>query len=258
MSHPDLVSRLRDAHRILVFTGAGISTGSGIPDFRGRSGVWTKRQPVYFHDFLRSEDKRIEYWEYKLEAWAHFKDAQPNAAHRAIARLEALDKVQAIVTQNIDGLHQAAGSRDDRVLELHGTNRWVECLSCGKLADPAGAMTYFEKHRRPPLCGCGGLLKTATISFGQPLRPKIMERAFDEASQSDLVLALGSTLSVYPAAEIPLVALSRAVPYIIINQGPTEHDSLATLRLEGDVTDILPPAVEALAQATAQEKMADS
>ncbi len=249
MNHSDLVTHLQSAHRILVFTGAGISTGSGIPDFRGPSGVWTKRQPVYFQDFLRSEQKRIEYWDYKLEAWAHFKDAQPNAAHRAIARLQALGRVQAIVTQNIDGLHQAAGSPEGSVIELHGTNRWVECLSCGALAPPEQAMSYFERHREPPICDCGGLLKAATISFGQPLRRKVIDRAYAEAAQSDLVLALGSTLSVYPAAEIPLLAAGRKVPYLIINQGPTEHDSLATLRLEGDVTQILPPAVEALAPA---------
>ena len=248
MSQPELIKQLRGARRILVFTGAGISTGSGIPDFRGPNGVWTKRQPVYFQDFLRSEDKRIEYWEYKLEAWAHFKDAQPNAAHRAVTRLEALGRVQAVVTQNIDGLHQLAGSRQDRVIEVHGSNRWIECVSCGALTHPGPAMSYFEKHRQPPTCECGGFLKSATISFGQPLRPKVMNRAYDEASQSDLVLALGSTLSVYPAAEIPLVALRRAVPYVIINQGPTEHDSLATLRIEGDVTQVLPPAVEALAE----------
>ena len=248
MNHPELIKRLRGARRILVFTGAGISTGSGIPDFRGPTGVWTKRQPVYFQEFLRSEEKRIEYWEYKLEAWAHFKDAQPNAAHRAVARLEALGRVQAVVTQNIDGLHQLAGSRQDLVIEVHGSNRWIECVSCGALTHPGPSMSYFEKYRQPPTCECGGFLKSATISFGQPLRPKVMNRAYDEASQSDLVLALGSTLSVYPAAEIPLIAIRRAVPYVIINQGPTEHDSLATLRIEGDVTQVLPPAVEALAE----------
>ena len=246
MNHPGLVSHLRAAHRILVFTGAGISTGSGIPDFRGPNGVWTKRQPVYFQDFLRSEAKRIEYWDYKLEAWAYFKNAQPNAAHRAVARLQELGRVQAVVTQNIDGLHQAAGSPEETVVEVHGSTRWIECLSCGGLFPPEPAMSYFEKHRQPPLCECGGLLKSATISFGQPLRRRVTERAYAEAGRSDLVLALGSTLSVYPAAEIPLVAIASRVPYVIINQGPTEHDSLATLRIEGDVAQILPPAVEAL------------
>src|SRR5499425_2019289 len=150
----ELAGLLIGGKAILIFTGAGISTGSGIPDFRGPSGVWTKRQPVYFQDFLRSEEKRVEYWEYKLEAWAHFKDAQPNAAHRAVARLEALGRVQAVVTQNIDGLHQLAGSRQDRVVEVHGSNRWIECVSCGALTLPTPAMSYFEKHRQPPTCEC--------------------------------------------------------------------------------------------------------
>lgn len=248
MHHPELISQLRAARRILVFTGAGISTGSGIPDFRGPQGVWTKRQPVYFQDFLRSEDKRIEYWDYKLEAWAHFKDAQPNAAHRAVACLQQTGRVQAVVTQNIDGLHQAGGSAEDSVIELHGTTRWVECLSCNGLFPPQASMRYFEEHRRPPLCECGGLLKSATISFGQPLRQKVLARAYAAAGKCDLVLALGSTLSVYPAAEIPLVAIRSGAPYVIINQGPTDHDALATLRIEGDVTEILPSAVDALGE----------
>src|SRR5262249_914778 len=139
MTPPELISLLRNSHRVLVFTGAGISTGSGIPDFRGPSGIWTKRQPVYFDEFLRSDEKRIEYWDYKLEAWRVFRDAKPNAAHRAIARLEASGRVQAIVTQNIDGLHQLAGSRQERVIEVHGTNRWIECISCGELTGPEPA-----------------------------------------------------------------------------------------------------------------------
>jgi NAD-dependent deacetylase len=248
MAHSELTSRLRSSQRILVFTGAGISTGSGIPDFRGPNGIWTKRQPVYFHEFLHSDEKRIEYWDYKLEAWKVFRDAKPNGAHLAIGQLEALGRVQAVVTQNIDGLHQLAGSRPERVIELHGTNRWIECVSCGQLTDPEPAMAYFQKHRIPPACPCGGLLKSATISFGQPLRPKVIERAMAEAMSCDLVLALGSTLSVYPAAEVPLLAAHRGIPYVIINQGPTEHDSIASLRIEGDVAQVLPPSVDAIAR----------
>jgi NAD-dependent deacetylase len=247
MADDRIESFLRRAHRILVFTGAGISTGSGIPDFRGPKGIWTRYQPVYYQEFLSSEEKRVEYWQYKLETWAQFKDAQPNTTHRAIAELDSLGRVQAVITQNIDGLHQAAGSPEDRVLELHGTARWIECLSCGERSEPAKAMRFFEEHRTPPVCGCGGLLKPATISFGQPLDPEVMQRAAAEASRSDLVLALGSTLSVYPAAEIPLVAARRGTPYVIINQGPTEHDGIATLRIEADVAQVLPPAVSALA-----------
>jgi NAD-dependent deacetylase len=236
---------LGGARRMLVFTGAGISTGSGIPDFRGPGGVWTRRQPVYYSEFLSSEDKRIEYWDYKLEGAAVFAAAQPNATHRAIAALER--QLDAVVTQNIDGLHQAAGLAAERVVELHGTNRQVVCVDCGARGEPEPALARFARERRVPTCeACGGWLKFATISFGQALDPEVLRRAFAVAAACDLVLALGSTLSVQPACLVPLKAAERGVPYIIINRGPTDQDDLATLRLEGDVAEILPPAVAAL------------
>ncbi|HEY2747743.1 MAG TPA: Sir2 family NAD-dependent protein deacetylase [Polyangia bacterium] len=242
-----LVELLGRARRILVFSGAGISTGSGIPDFRGPDGVWKKRQPVYFKEFLASDEKRREYWEYKLEGYPLFVAARPNATHAAIVALGERGRVQAVVTQNIDGLHQAAGSPDASVVELHGTNAWIECVKCDERSEPAPAMAHFEATRQVPTCArCGGWLKAATISFGQPLRPEIIERGFAEAARCDLVLALGSTLSVHPAASIPLHARERGVPYVIINRGITDHDELATLRLEGDVAEILPPAVSVL------------
>jgi NAD-dependent protein deacetylase/lipoamidase len=242
-----LVTALSSAHRILVFTGAGISTNSGIPDFRGPNGVWTKRQPVYYNEFLESDEKRREYWEYKLEGYPLFAAAKPNATHLAIAELERRGRVQAVVTQNIDGLHQAAGSSENLIVEIHGTNRFIECVGCGARSDPAPAMAAFERTRTVPTCAeCGGWLKAATISFGQPLRPEIIERAFAEAERCDLVLALGSTLSVHPAASVPLQARRRRVPYVIINRGPTDHDEVATLRLDGDVAEILPPAISIL------------
>src|SRR5215831_10372094 len=238
-----LVELLQRAHRILVFTGAGISTGSGIPDFRGPQGVWKTRQPVYYDEFLASEEKRVEYWEYKCEYYDMFRSARPNATHQAVAQLERLDRVQAVVTQNIDGLHQMAGSSEDKVVEVHGTNRWIECVSCDARLEPAPVVAWFREHKSCPRCACGGFLKSATISFGQPLRPEVLERAFREAARADLVLALGSTLSVHPAASIPLLAAKNGAPYVIINRGDTDHDRIATLRLEGDVADLLPPAV---------------
>ncbi len=242
-----LVAALQSARRILVFTGAGISTNSGIPDFRGPGGVWTRRAPVYYQEFLESDEKRREYWEYKLEGYPIFLAAKPNATHQAIVELERLGRVQAVVTQNIDGLHQAAGTSESLVVELHGTNRWVECVRCQATSEPAPAMAHFDKTRQVPTCAaCGGWLKAATISFGQALRPDVLERGFAEARRCDLVLALGSTLSVHPAAAIPLVAVERGVPYVIVNRGPTDQDERATLRLEGDVADIVPPAVAAL------------
>src|SRR5512141_927840 len=133
---PSLTQLLREAERILAFTGAGISTGSGIPDFRGPEGVWKRRQPVYYHDFMRSEKARIEHWEFKLEGWPGFRDARPNATHLAVARLEQAGKVLLVATQNIDGLHEKAGTSRAKLVELHGTNRWIECQSCGKRSEP--------------------------------------------------------------------------------------------------------------------------
>jgi NAD-dependent deacetylase len=242
-----LVELLRAARRMLVFSGAGISTGSGIPDFRGPDGVWRKRQPVYYHDFMRSEEARTEHWDFKLEGWPAFKAARPNAAHLAVAQLERAGKILAVVTQNIDGLHQRAGSSRERTVELHGTNLLVECQTCGARSDPEPHFESFRRTRLPPRCECGGFLKPATISFGQDLRNEVLERAAQAARETDLVAALGSTLSVYPAANIPLMAAARGVPYVIINRGPTEHDGRpeVTLRMEGDVCDIFPPAVRA-------------
>jgi NAD-dependent deacetylase len=248
---PESVSALSDylraSRRMMVFTGAGISTGSGIPDFRGPQGIWKRRQPVYFQDFITSEAARIEHWDYKLEGWDGFRNAQPNAVHRTIAALENAGKVLAVVTQNIDGLHALAGTSPDRLVELHGTNLMVECVNCKARSDPEPHFEFFRTNRKPPLCDCGGFLKPATISFGQSLDPHVLERAQETATRADLVVALGSTLSVYPAASFPLMAAQRGAPYIIINRGATDHDheTSVSLRIEGDVAEIFPAAVEA-------------
>jgi NAD-dependent deacetylase len=245
-----LIRYLREASRILVFTGAGISTGSGIPDFRGPQGVWKRRQPVYYQDFMTSEPARIEHWEYKVEGWPAFREAKPNAAHESLTHLERAGKLLAVVTQNIDGLHAKAGISPQRLVELHGTNSLIECQTCGQRSDPESHFEFFSTTRRPPVCACGGFLKPATISFGQKLRSEELERAERAARETDLVLALGSTLSVYPAAEIPLLAARRRVPYVIINRGATDHDALAevSLRLDDDVVAILPSAISAAIQ----------
>ena len=243
----ELSDYLRSSSAILIFTGAGISTGSGIPDFRGPQGVWTRRQPVYFHDFMTSEAARIEHWDYKLEGWDGFRTAHPNAVHRAIVALENAGKVLMVVTQNIDGLHALAGTSPERLVELHGTNLLVECMSCKSRSDPQSHFEFFRANRKSPLCDCGGFLKPATISFGQSLDPQVLERAQQAAARADLVVALGSTLSVYPAASFPLLAAQRGVPYIIVNRGATDHDhnSSVSLRIDGDVAGIFPAAVEA-------------
>ncbi len=242
-----LVEYLRASSKILVFTGAGISTGSGIPDFRGPDGVWKRRQPVYYQDFMNSESARIEHWDYKLEGWSAFRDARPNATHQAVVDLERAGRILMVVTQNIDGLHSKAGTSRDRLVEIHGTNSLVECQSCHQLSDPGQHFQSFEKTRNPPRCSCGGFLKPATISFGQNLRAEDLRRAEQAAEAADLVIALGSSLSVYPAAAIPLAAAKRGAPYIIINRGPTEHDDYpeVALRIDGDVGEVFPPAVTA-------------
>jgi NAD-dependent deacetylase len=237
---------LGEAERILLFTGAGISTGSGIRDFRGPQGVWKTRQPVYLEDFLASEPARVEYWDQKLEAWPSFRDARPNAAHQAVVALEQAGRLHMVLTQNIDGLHGRAGTSPERLVEIHGTGSAVECLSCHRRSAPGPHMESFAATRKPPVCSCGGFLKPATISFGQGLRPEDLERAARAAETCDLVVALGSTLSVHPAASFPLAAAERGVPYAIVNRGATEHDAhpAVTLRLEGDVVEIFPAAVD--------------
>jgi NAD-dependent deacetylase len=245
-SYMTLAQYLRPARRMLVFTGAGISTPSGIPDFRGPGGVWTKRAPVYYQDFMSSEAARIEHWDYKLEAWTAFCSARPNIVHDSIVKLERAGKVRALVTQNIDGLHSLAGSTTEHLIELHGTNAFVECQTCFWRGDPRPHYEFFQKHRQPPVCHCGGFLKPATISFGQNLNPETMERAAAAAKDADLVVALGSTLSVYPAASFPLMAAQRGVPFVIVNRGPTDHDHdpAVSLRLEGELVKIFPDAVD--------------
>ncbi|MDH3492236.1 MAG: hypothetical protein OEM82_01705 [Acidobacteriota bacterium] len=254
-----LVRLLSEAERPLFFTGAGMSTGSGIPDFRGPQGVWKTRKPVYYQDFLASEEARVEYWDYKLEGFEGFRDAEPNAAHRALADLERMGKVRVLVTQNIDGLHQYAGN--SKVIELHGTNREIECVSCGKRSRPEPAFEEFKRTRRCPVCKCGGYLKSATISFGQAMPQGLVEKAFAAAARADLAVSVGSTLEVQPAASVPLVVLEKGAPYVVINRGETAHDRVATLRIEGDVNEILPSLVGKLKMhesTTAGEDAADS
>lgn len=242
-----LARLIHDASAVLVFTGAGISTASGIPDYRGPSGVWKTRQPVYYADFMSSRDARERYWQQKLEDREAFGAARPNDVHAAVARLDGAGRLLLLVTQNIDGLDADAGTTRERLVEVHGTNRLVECQSCTARTDPTPHFESFRSTGEPPVCGCGGFLKPATISFGQQLRSEDVGRAFAAAEACDLVVALGSTLSVTPAANVPLVAADRGVPYAIVNRGPTEHDRLpfVTLRVEGDVSAVFPPAVEA-------------
>ena len=228
------------ARKILVFTGAGISTGSGIPDFRGPDGVWTKREPVLYQDFINSTKAKQDYWRYKAETFPAFRAAAPNAAHRAVAALEQAGRLLALVTQNIDGLHRAAGSGPDKLVELHGSGLCAECLDCFAWTSMEEAVAKFNHDGAPPQCACGGWLKPAVIMFGQPLDQETLIKAFRAAENCDLAISVGYTLSVEPAASVPLAAKSAGKPYLTINRGPTAHDSLADLKFDGDACEILP------------------
>jgi NAD-dependent deacetylase len=235
---------LERSSRILCFTGAGISTPSRIPDYRGPNGVWKTRQPVYYDAFIASESARIEYWSYKLDAQAAFRDALPNAAHDALVELERAGKLLLLVTQNIDGLHRRAGTSSARLIELHGTNSEAICIGCEWRVEMAACLDAFERDRRPPRCdACGELMKPAVVMFGQSLDAEALRGAFAAARNADLVLSLGSSLSVTPAADIPLAAARHGAPYVIVNQGATPHDSVASLKIDGDVAEVLPRAL---------------
>jgi len=236
---------LAESGRAIAFTGAGISTESGIADFRSPGGVWSRYQPVLFRDFLASEDARRQYWKMKKEGYTEFKKAKPNAGHRALARLESAGMLAAVITQNIDGLHQEAGSR--RVLELHGTNRYCLCLTCNARFSPDDIQQRLESGVEVPRCDhCKGLLKSATISFGQSLPADILTEAFDLSMSTDLVLALGSSLVVEPAASIPLQARNNGARLVIVNNAETALDGLADVVVHQSIGETLARVVKHL------------
>lgn len=229
---------LSTANRAVIFSGAGMSTASGIPDFRSPGGIWSKYQPVYFQEFLASAEARHEYWRQKAEAHREFADAQPNAGHKIIARWQQAGRVRGVITQNIDGLHQSAGSTG--VLELHGTAREIVCLDCSERFDPEPLIAEFlAKNAVPPCECCGGRLKSATISFGQALLPQVLEEATEWSQECDVFLALGSSLVVEPAASLPRLARERGARLAIINRDPTQQDRFADVVIHADLVETL-------------------
>ena len=233
MSIKEAAQLLAGAAKILVFTGAGVSTESGIPDFRGPDGVWTKVDPKDF-----TIQKYLESSEIRARNWARWPDsplraAKPNATHHAVARLAEMDRLIGCVTQNIDGLHQAAGLSDDLTVEVHGNVRAVRCLSCDAEWQTEEVYGWVEAGEPDPHCPiCGGIIKLTVISFGQQMPLGEMDRGHAMAQDADAVLAVGTTLSVWPAADIPLAAARRGVPFIIVNLGKTDMDEAADLKLE--------------------------
>lgn len=222
----------------MAFTGAGISTESGIPDFRSPGGIWAKYQPVCYQEFIASAQARHEYWRQKCEAHREFADARPNSGHRVLANWEQAGLLRGVITQNIDGLHQQARSR--RVLELHGTARSVVCLGCKAEFTPEPLIEEFLATDAVPSCRhCGGMLKTATISFGQALPEDVLAEGMDWCQQADLVLAIGSSLVVQPAASLPRMARQCGARLVIINRDPTDQDNEADAVLRSPIGETL-------------------
>lgn len=227
---------LNEARSAVVFTGAGISTGSGIPDFRSPGGLWSKHRPIEFGDFVCSPEMRREAWRRKFAVDDATRGAAPNAAHLGVARLVADGKVSLVVTQNIDGLHAASGVPDGRLVELHGNGTYAKCLDCGQRLELAEVRAAFEATGDPPDCGrCGGLVKSATISFGQAMPVEAMIRAQAAAEAADLFLVLGSSLVVYPAAGLPIAAKRAGAALVIANREPTDLDPYADLLIRTDL-----------------------
>lgn len=242
-----LADFINSAKDILVFTGAGISTESGISDYRSKGGIWDRFQPVTIQEFVASEEKRREYWRRKLELYGSMKDAQPNAGHKAIRDIEKLGTLKGIVTQNIDGLHHMAGNSPEKILEIHGSNRQTVCLSCGDLRPWQEVYARLTSGEKAPLCTvCSGLLKPNTISFGQELNPRVLEDSLAWAKSCDLLLAIGSTLIVEPAASIPRIAQSNGAKLVIITLSRTPLDDCADVTITDSVGKILSQAIERL------------
>ncbi len=241
MSSPEDLSRLVDqALRVVVFTGAGISTESGIPDFRSPGGVWSRMKPIYFQDFMASEERRREAWTRVFDGAAGWTGRAPNSGHEAVARLVAAGKVSSVNTQNVDNLHQDSGIPDDRVIELHGNASYATCLTCGLRHELLDLKPIFVEQGNIPHCrSCGGLVKTATISFGQPMPADPMARAEAESLACDLFLVLGSSLLVFPAASFPLLAKRNGAKLAIVNREATEMDIFADLVINDEIGPVM-------------------
>lgn len=226
----ELMQMINSSSRIVVFTGAGISTESGIPDFRGPKGIWKTMTPIDFNDFVRSEEVRRESWTRKFSGGSSMAEADPNAGHIAISELVQAGKISHIITQNVDGLHQKSGVSDDKIIELHGNANYASCLDCHQRYELADIKRSFLADGTIPYCeACQGIIKTATISFGQAMPIDEMQRAEEATFSCDMFMVIGSSLVVYPAAGFPRVAKQNGAKLVILNNEPTDLDPIADL-----------------------------
>ena len=231
---------LSKSSNTVVFTGAGISTESGIPDFRSPTGIWTKNKPIEFKDFLSSEEIRVEFWKRKFTVDLTISKAKPNAGHMIISELNHIGKVSKIITQNIDNLHQISGVPEENVIELHGNTTFAKCLDCDLRYELNSIKKLFEQTNKPPYCKkCSGIIKTATISFGQSMPKEEMLKAEKASLSCDLFIAIGSSLQVYPAASFPLVAKKNGSKLVILNREGTDLDKYADLVIHDEIGEFL-------------------
>lgn len=240
----DAAELIEQARRIVALTGAGISTESGIPDFRSAGSPWVAQPPVSYKEFISNAEARQQYWRTRRQLSGQVSSARPNAAHDALAVLERRGKLLGVITQNFDGLHQDAGNAAERVVELHGTSREAACTLCGARSPMADLQRRVDAGEVDPTCAlCGGYMKTATILFGQRVPDAVLARAKTLATECDLFLVVGSSLQVTPAANLPRLALSRDMPLIIVNLAPTPLDDYADVVIHGKAGEVLPTII---------------
>jgi NAD-dependent deacetylase len=251
-----LAGLVAQAKTLLAFTGAGISTECGIPDFRSPGGLWSRYKPIEFSEFLASPDTRLEAWRRYFKIYKEVRGAKPGRGHRAIAHWVETGKARHVITQNIDNLHQLSGIPAEKIIELHGNGTFARCLACGTRHELDWVLEEIERQARAPACRlCNGIVKTATISFGQPMPEEVMAEAHGATEACDLFLAIGSSLRVYPAATLPLLARRWGAKLVIINNEPTDFDEMADLVINRDIGETLSAAAEWAANHSASKSL---
>jgi NAD-dependent deacetylase len=239
MKLEEFAAKMRANDEIVVFTGAGISTESGIPDFRSPGGIWTRYRPVTFQEYMSSEAARVEAWKRRLDGWEQYKNAKPNVGHYFVQSLSVKEKLIGLITQNVDGLHSMAGVPDDKIVELHGSNRKIICMNCGKEFEPepiVNRLLQMGGEIRSPKCdSCDGILKSATVSFGQAMPERAMMRAHEWTEQAEIFIVMGSSLQVQPAASFPVIAKRNGALLAIINREEGPLDDMADFVFNGAI-----------------------
>lgn len=236
MKVEEFAARIRESDQIVVFTGAGISTESGIPDFRSPGGIWTRYRPVTFQEYMSSEAARIEAWKRRLDGWEQYKKAKPNVGHYFVQTLSVKEKLIGLITQNVDGLHSVAGLLDDKIVELHGSNRKILCMNCSKEFEPEPIFNRLVGDFAAPRCdSCDGILKSATVSFGQAMPEQAMRTAQEWTEEAEIFIVMGSSLQVQPAASFPVVAQRNGALLAIINREDGPLDEMADFVHNGSI-----------------------